>query len=457
MLSMNNSMHLRMTNMPLRAPVLLIVDYNLSRIGDVLHMRNYARQQWGAETWLIRDNPQDHDLQISDRVIDADPLNPDFVRHALRQLGEDAGRISAGMVFSDSSVASGAALLEQLGLPVDDAELALGAFDKLAYRIAERRDRPLLDPLGVMLPDFQQIGCINDVRNFALRQERGFVIKPACEGNNRGVVMVAPGGDCEQAFAEVAPYLEGGVLAEAFITFTREYSYDGLGDLWFITEKVSATGRYPVEVAQILPARLSQPERQAIRQTGEQVNRLVGQRIGPFHNEIKLSDADYQTAVIEPNRRPGGMKIWTLAHAVHGVDLYAAWVDSVFSASVPQELPPATCSAATVMFGVPEDMTIDVIELGEIRTMVDDTLTLAAQTLDLAKDDIALLECAWIIGQSRLIHATPRDNSDFVAHACVALHDAHIDIRDLVTVLREQWLTVLNRHLSAAQLFKVAS
>ncbi len=193
MLSMNNSMHLRMTNMPLRAPVLLIVDYNLSRIGDVLHMRNYARQQWGAETWLVRDNPQDHDLQICDRVIDANPLAPDFVRHALRQLGEDAGRISAGMVFSDNAVASGAALLEQLGLPVDDAELALGAFDKLAYRIAERRDRLLLDPLGVMLPGFQQIECINDVRNFALRQERGFVIKPACEGNNRGVVMVAPG------------------------------------------------------------------------------------------------------------------------------------------------------------------------------------------------------------------------------------------------------------------------
>lgn len=457
MLSMNNSMHLRMTNMPQRAPVLLIVDYNLSRIGDVLHMRNYARQQWGAETWLVRDNPQDHDRHISDRVIDADPLVPDFVSHVLRQLGEDSGRVSAGMVFSDNAVASGAALLEYLGLPVDDAKLALGAFDKLAYRIVERRDCPLLELWGIMLPDFRQIECINDVRDFALRQDRGFVIKPACEGNNRGVVMVAPGDDCEQAFAEVAPYLEGGVLAEAFISFTREYSYDGLGDLWFITEKVSATGRYPVEIAQILPARLNQPERQAIHRTGQEVNRLIGQRIGPFHNEIKLSDANYRTAVVEPNRRPGGMKIWTLAQAVYGVDLYAAWVDSVFSALLPQALPPATCSAATVMFGVLEDMTLDVIELGEIRPLVDDTLKLAAQVLDLAENDIAVLECAWIIGQSQLIHATPRDNSDFVAQACVALHNARIDIRDLVTVLREQWLTVLNRHLSAAQLFSVAS
>ncbi|MBN3860757.1 biotin carboxylase [Pseudomonas frederiksbergensis] len=443
--------------MPLRAPVLLIVDYNLSRIGDVLHMRDYARKHWGAQTWLVRANPQDHDKDISDRVIDADPLDTDFIRHALSQLGDDAARITAGMVFSDNAVASGAALLERLGLPVDDAQLALGAFDKLAYRIAENRIRPLLNQLGVMLPDFGRIDCVNDVRNFAVRQERGFVIKPACEGNNRGVVMVAPGGDCEQAFSEVAPYLDKGVLAEAFITFTREYSYDGLGNLWFVTEKVSATGRYPVEVAQILPARLTEQERLAVRVAGEQVNRLVGQRKGPFHNEIKLSDDGYNTAVIEPNRRPGGMKIWTLAHAVHGLDLYAAWVDSVFSGLVPDELPPATCSAATVMFGVPRDVTLDVAELGDLQALVHETLALAAQALELAKEDIALLECAWIAGESRLIHAIPRDNSDFVAHACVALHDESVDVRDLVTVLREQWLKVLDRNLASERQFKVAS
>ena len=443
--------------MPLQAPVLLIVDYNLSRIGDVLHLRDYALQQWGAQTWLIRATPQDHDQTISDRVIDADPLHPDFVSLVLDHLGEDASRISAGMVFSDNAVASGAALLERLGLPVDDAALALGAFDKLAYRIAEDRIRPQLHPLGVTLPDFVRIDCLNDVRNFAVRQEGSFVIKPACEGNNRGVVVVSPGGDCEQAFEEVKPYLDGGVLAEAFLTFTREYSYDGLGKLWFVTEKVSASGRYPVEVAQILPARITEQERQAIRKAGEQVNRLVGQRIGPFHNEIKLSDSGYQTAVIEPNRRPGGMKIWTLAHAVHGLDLYAAWVDSVFAGPVPDMLPAATCSAATVMFGVPRDVTIDVTELGDIEALVHQTLALAAQQLKLAQQDIVLLETAWVAGETRLIHATPRDNSDFVAHACVALHDSSVDIRDLVRVLREQWLLVLERNLSSGLLLKVAS
>ncbi|KAE9639602.1 acetyl-CoA carboxylase biotin carboxylase subunit family protein [Pseudomonas sp. PB106] len=443
--------------MSLRAPVLLIVDYNLSRIADVRHLRDHARQQWGAQTWLVRANPQAHDQGISDRVIDADPLAADFINLALNQLGDDAARISAGIVFSDNAVASGAGLLERLGLAVDCAQLALGAFDKLAYRIAENRLRPALNQLGVNLPDFAQIGCIDDVRHFAGRQQLGFVIKPACEGNNRGVVMVAPGGDCEQAFAEVAPYLHGGVLAEAFISFTREYSYDGLGKLWFITEKVSATGRYPVEVAQILPARLSEQEQLAIHVAGEQVNRLVGQRIGPFHNEIKLSDDGKNTAVIEPNRRPGGMKIWTLAQAVYGLDLYAAWVDSVFAGHVADVLPAATCSAATVMFGVPRDITLEVAELGDLAGLIAETLELAAETLNLARADIALLESAWVAGESRLIHATPRDNSDFVAHACVALHNPSVDIRDLVRALREQWLRVLDRSLSVELLFKVAS
>jgi len=56
-----------------------------------------------------------------------------------------------------------------------------------------------------------------------------------------------------------------------------------------------------------------------------------------------------------------------------------------------------------------------------------------------------------------LIHAIPRDNSDFVAQACVALHAPSVDIRDLVRVLREQWLLVLERCLAPELLLKVAS
>ena len=438
-------------------PVLLIVDYNLSRISDVSHMRDYARKQWGAQTWLVRANSQSLDSEISDRVIDANPLDTGFINDVLSKLGEDCAKITAGIVFSDNAVVSGSMLLERLGLPVDDAKLALGAFDKLAYRIAEERLRSQMNLMGIMLPDFVRINCLSDLRNFAAHQNKGVVIKPACEGNNRGVMKVEPGGDCEQAFSQVTPYLEKGVLAETFITFTREYSYDGLGSLWFITEKVSAKGSYPVEVAQILPARLREHELLAIRVAGEQVNRLVGQHLGPFHNEIKLSDNGYHTAVVESNRRPGGMKIWTLAHAVYGVDLYAAWIDSAFVGDVRAVLAPSACSAATVMLGVPCDMTVDVSELGDPQAIVFETLMLAAQAMVLNIKDISLMESAWVSSDSRLVHAIPQDNNGFLAYACVALHDVTADIRDLVEVLRKQWLEVLGRTLASAPKYEALS
>lgn len=426
------------------APVLLIVDYNLSRVGDVLHLQHYARKRWQAQTWLFRATPQPLDSSISDRVFAADPLAPDFVELALEALGADAAAITAGLVFSDNAVASGAALLERLGLKVDDSRQAIGAFDKLAYRQQEALARGRLEAAQVMLPAFTRIQTLEDVKGFAAAQPQGFVIKPACEGNNRGVVMVPPQGDCASAFAEVADYLEQGVLAEAFIPFTREFSYDGLANLWFITEKVSASGRYPVEVAQVLPARISASERTAIHTTGVEVNRLVGQRTGPFHNEIKLNDAGTQTAVVEPNRRPGGMKIWTLAQAVYGVDLYAAWVDSVFSDDTPRALGPARCAAATVMLGVPNDQVIAPAALGDATTLIHATLAQVAGAGGLRDGELELLEGAWLSPTQRPVRAIPRDNGDFVAQACIALHSRDVDIREVISALRDTWLQVLS-------------
>ena len=68
--------------------------------------------------------------------------------------------------------------------------------------------------------------------------------------------------------------------------------------------------------------------------------------------------------------------------------------------------------------------------------------------------DITLMECGWISGESRPVHAIPRDNSDFLAYACVALHNVTADIRDLVDLLRKQWLEVLSRILAVAHKFE---
>lgn len=441
--------------MPASPPVLLIIDYNLSRIGEVSHMRAYAKARWGAQTWLIRADPQPADLAISDAVFAVDPLSEQFVQQALLALGEERTRISAGLVFSDNAVASGAALLEALGLPVDDSQRAVAAFDKFVYRDFEASQRQVLEGDGIMVPEYRKIRGREDLLRFARDCPGGFVVKPTCEGNNRGVVLVREGEEPGAALVEVRPYLHSGVLAEQLIPYRREFSYDGLGQLAFITEKVSAPGRYPVEIAQLLPARLNAVERRTLLTTGAHINRLIGQRDGPFHNEIKLSNDGTRAAVVEPNRRPAGMKIWSLAHQVYGLDLFEYWVDSVFGGPLPSALPAPACHAATVMLGVPDDIEFSPYDLADAP--FDHALRATVARLQLKPGELLTQDFAWLSLNKRLIRAIPRDNSDFAAQVCIALYTDRVDIRDLVTALREQWLTTLQAALHDEAQQRIAS
>ncbi|MET9834560.1 biotin carboxylase [Streptomyces sp. NPDC006385] len=431
--------------MPEPATRFLIIDYNLSRVGDVQRMAEYARSAYGAEVTLVRPNPTATDHRICDEVIDLDPLRPDFVEAGEKLLADRSHEFAAGVVFSDNAVAGGAELLKRLGLAVDSPALADGAFCKHAYRSAEARSRDLLTAQRVLVPDFARIRSRAGLDDFAARHPEGFVVKPTKEGNNRGVVLVGPGDDVDAAFAEVLPYLEDGVICETVIPYRREYSYDGLGGLSFLTEKVSAAGRYPVEVAQILPARLDRAERGTLQRAGRLANLLVGQCDGPFHNEIKLSDDGQYAAVVEPNRRPAGMRIWSLAEWVYGVDLYRLWVDAAFGRSGEVELPTPGCSAAAVMLGVAADRTFGPDDVAPGATPFEDAVDRAAAHHGLAPGELSATEFAWLSPERRPIHVVPRDNADFAAMGCVVLRTDRVSVREVVDTLRAAWPTALMR------------
>jgi hypothetical protein len=424
------------------AGMLLIVDYNLSRAADVANMARYARTRYGVRTVLIRADPVPSDFEICDEVVDLDPATPNFVERAIVRLTPWRDTLRAGMVFSDNAVRGGSLLLERLGLRVDCASLAVGAFSKYAYRQAESAHAPLLSSQHVLLLDCVSISSLSELQAFAVSHGKGFVVKPACEGNNRGVVVVHAGDDLQAAFNEVSPYIANGVICEQLIPYRREYSYDGVGALSFITEKVSASGRYPVEVAQVLPARLGPAERHSLQRAGQLCNLLVGQRDGPFHNEVKLSDDGMQAAVVEPNRRPGGMKIWSLAEAVYGIDLYAFWVDSVLGDPEPISLPQPLRQAATVMLGVSHDMFFSPVGL-DGRLLFEQALTTTSQLHGVQPGQLRTGEFVWIAQDERFLHAVPRDNADFAAQATVVLDADSVDIREIIATLRQQWLSVL--------------
>lgn len=425
------------------AALLLIVDYNLSRVGDVAHIARLAQTSYGAGTVLIRPNPSERDRTLCDHVVDLDPQAPRFVEQALSRLEPLLPRIRAGVVFSDNAVQTGALLLEQLGLPVDSAVLAAGAYSKWQYRVSETRIRDLFAAQSVLAPAHASIETLEDLHAFANAYPEGFVIKPACEGNNRGVVAVRPGDDLGAAFAKVAPYLPGGVLCEELIPYAREFSFDGVGENIFITEKVSAPKPFPVEWAQILPARLTETERTTLTRAGRLANLLVGQRHGPFHNEIKLSDDGTQAAVVEPNRRPAGMKIWTLAQAVYGIDFYSLWVDAAWGLPRHVDIPSPSRQAAAVMLGVPADSEFDPPSQAEGMALFDRVLADVASALGVPVTSCRQMEFTWLHTQPQFIPATPRDNADFAAMACFLLEGTDVDIRHAVTAVRTQWLVAL--------------
>jgi hypothetical protein len=431
-------------------PILLIVDYNLSRIDEVRHLRDHVRERHGATVVLIRADPTEADHSIADEVIDLDPLRNDFPEMGEKLLGGRRERIRAGIVFSDNAVRSGAELLERLGVPVDSPQLAEGAFSKYRYRLGEARVADLLAAQRIMVPAFAEIASLDQLRDFASDHPEGFVVKPAAEGNNRGVVVVRPGDDLTAAFAEVLPYLEGGVIGEELIPYRREYSFDGLGSLAFLTEKISARGRYPVEIAQVLPAEVDEHERATLERAGRQANWLVGQCGGPFHNEIKLSDDGLRAAIVEPNRRPAGMKIWSLARWIYGIDLHHRWIDTAFGTAADAGRLVPGCSAATVMLGVGSDRSFCPDDVAVGADPFADAVQATAERFGLADGELTVTEFSWLSSERRDLHAVARDNADFAAQGCVVLRGDRADIRTVVHALREAWSDALDRALAVS-------
>jgi hypothetical protein len=327
---------------------------------------------------------------------------------------------------------------------VDNAKLAMGAFSKAFYREAEQACRALLEPQRMFVPAFRRVTCAADLRE-CLAHTPAVVLKPACEGNNRGVIMLSPDDDPDAALHEVAPYLADGVICEERIPFAREFSHDGVGHLAWLTEKLSAAGRYPVEVGQVVPANVTQTERNTLCRVGRLANLLVGQCAGPFHNEIKLSDDGKHAAIVEPNRRPAGMRIWTLAHKVYGTDFYQLWLDAALGKDLPSALPPACGRAATVMLGAPLDGTLAMSRRPdgeEILRMIVVPQLYGKGVLPNGAE-IEWFDFNWLSDRDRNVVAVPRDNADFVAQVCLYSHHDNVDMAAIVTQVQSAWRDAL--------------
>jgi hypothetical protein len=181
---------------------------------------------------------------------------------------------------------------------------------------------------------------------------------------------------------------------------------------------------------------------------GGLANLLVGQRDGPFHNEIKLSDDGCSAAVVEPNRRPAGMKIWSLAEKVYGLDFYHLWVDQALGQLVLSELPSPLGQAAIIMLGVPFDGTLAQASLlGGDRFFRHNVLPALHKETVIPDSALEWFDFTWLQDKNREARAIPRDNSDFIAQVCVFTPQRDLDLRTFVEQVQYCWRQAIAPHM----------
>ncbi len=356
-------------------------------------------------------------------------------------------KVTSGIVFSDDAVAHGAQLLQCLGVHCDDGELANNAFCKYAYRNAEKKYAKELAAQSMHLPKFSKISSYEALSSFMSENYQDIVVKPMQEGNNRGVIKLrktATDEQVQQAFAELNAYLNHGVIVETCIPFDEEYSVDGLGSTYFITEKISSNDKYPVECGQLLPACISDSRKNKLLYTGKLANLLVGQYYGPFHNEIRIDKESKVAAVIEPNRRPAGMKIWLLAELVYGRNFFIDWIDSAIKQTYFTTDLLATGSAMSVMLPSIKQIRASWTD-DDLQSMVQEFWeTYFASNPDMLK----LVLVQRVAVRDKLIYVPARDGSDFIAMLVVYAQIPPERLKPYFHIFQEQWKIYLSEKLS---------
>ncbi|MEU3964010.1 hypothetical protein AB0F42_30140 [Streptomyces buecherae] len=309
------------------AKAFIVMGYNNTRLADVKKLKSYASGIHSAELVLCKSGLSGFDREAVRHCIECD-LEPTAanIDAILGYLSAHSLELLGVLPFSDKGVPIGALLADRMGLRGGDPTRVQGAADKHEYRVSEWECRDL--PAFHRVIRAREVRSAEDVWDFwkTVSPSRVF-LKPKGEGNSRGCRRIAQADEIDGVFEGLRPYLAGGVLAEECIDGAREYSVDHVAGFSWLTEKSTTTGAYRAEVQQIVPAPLSSEVADRIRQSGFIAAKLCGFNGNAFHNEVFLFPEGHQTAVVEPNLRPAGMRIWDLAALAFDLDPWAAWLN----------------------------------------------------------------------------------------------------------------------------------
>lgn len=404
-------------------PCFIIVGYNNTRIYDVCKLRRLCQQHHQAELILVNDLVSEHDgsaalhtiitsLSEQDISVSLDEVRSIILRLVLKPIGI--------LPFSEKGLLLGAelALYYQLNGPTQ-SEAAIG-LDKRLFR---KHDYEIPNkPLGYQSIQSRQVSSVPELKNLIDELGGQAFIKPAREGNSRGCIAIYNEQYGENAWNQVQPYIEDGVIVEELVDDAKEFSFDSVANVCWLTEKFTVGGDYRAEYQQIVPAKLSALHETRLMDAGLRIKSVTAPNYGCWHNEVFLRSDD-TTCAVEPNMRPAGMRIWDLANiSFKDFNPWLYWLDWAKSGKE-KNLKPA------------------VIRYSGIRMLKGHKAGKVAKLPDLTRFDIGcekgfLHSAQFYCSEGDSVTDSPTDNSQFIGHIMLS-HESYDELRRMLDCLAE--------------------
>jgi S-sulfo-L-cysteine synthase (3-phospho-L-serine-dependent) len=239
-------------------------------------------------------------------------------------LAEQPGTVAGITTTSEFYVETVAVLAAERGLPTNPPEMIRACRNK-----GQTRQR--LTAAGLPQPRFVIVEQIAQLPAAIAAIGLPCVVKPADDTGSFGVRLCATSEELHTHAAELLAMRTnvrgqsnaGAILCEEYIDapeFSVEtFAWNGAIVCVGITQKQVSTPPFFVELGHVFPAALTQDAARRIEETTLAALRLLGNRNGPVHTEVKLTPRG--CVIVEINPRLAGGMIPELVLQATGIDL----------------------------------------------------------------------------------------------------------------------------------------
>lgn len=389
----------------MKQDVVAVFGYNNVRIYDVVKIKKML-DELGFSILLCKEGITPADREVSNICFDiklhgskeeVEIVSEKFISW----IKEKEIKLIGILPFSDKGVEMGSCVASKLSLISDDFEASFSALNKLTFRELESKYDA---PEWYKKPSFAPIKELKELTDFQTKLGGPVFLKPREEGNSRGCVLIKKAQEIKEKFTMLKDYHQQGLIAEEYIKNKQEYSFDGVGEQHWVTEKETTTGTYRAEVQQIVPAPLEKEKYQRLIQGGKIIAEISGSKNGAVHNEIFLLKDINSVVAVEPNRRPAGDRIWDLAAiAFEDFNPFRAWINWSIGKSVNSD-----------------QLTLKLKEYAGIRMIFashnGNIKSIDYDAIEKLREEKSIVEIQLANKPGDPVRIEPRDNSEFIGY-----------------------------------------